>query len=97
MSRRSEEAIRLEFENSMLRKQVERFYQDPGDLPVVGCGDTSCVVAHASGMATNGGCRCDERTLRRALAYYKRLAQFRAETIRQMKTAAMDVAAQEAK
>lgn len=86
MSRRSEEAIRLEFENSMLRKQIERFYQDPGDLAVVGCGDSSCVVAQASGMSTNGGCRCDERTLRLALQFYKRLAQFRAETIRIMKS-----------
>jgi hypothetical protein len=37
-------------------------------------------------MSTNGGCRCDERTLRRALAFYKRLSQFRAETIRVMKS-----------
>ena len=86
MSRRSEEAIRLEHENALLRKQIERFYQDPGDLPVGGCGDSSCQVAQASGMATNGGCCCDERTLRRALAFYKRLAQFQAETIRMMKS-----------
>jgi hypothetical protein len=86
VSRRSEEAERLERENAMLRKQIERFYQDPGDLPVAGCGDSSCQVAQASGMSTNGGCRCDERTLRRALSFYKRLAQFRAETIRIMKS-----------
>ncbi len=86
MSRRSPDAERLERENALLRKQIERFYQDPGDLPVAGCGDSSCQVAQASGMSTNGGCRCDERTLRQALAFYKRLAQFRAETIRAMKS-----------
>ncbi len=86
MSRRSPEAERLERENAMLRKQIERLYQDPGDLPVAGCGDSSCVVAQASGMSTNGGCCCDERMLRRALAFYKRLSQFRAETIRVMKS-----------
>jgi hypothetical protein len=86
VSRRSEEAIRLERENTMLRKQIELFYQDPGDLPVAGCGDSSCQVAQASGMSTNGGCCCNEHTLRRALAFYKRLAQFRAETIRVMKS-----------
>jgi hypothetical protein len=35
------------------------------DLP--GCGDHSCAVAKPRGMGTNGHCRCDERTLRRAL------------------------------
>ncbi len=85
MSRRSPEVERLERENALLRRQAETFHRDPGDLAAVGCGDNSCVVANAAGMATNGGCRCDERTLRRALAFYKRLAQFRAETIRVMK------------
>lgn len=32
-----------------------------------GCGDSSCVVAPPKGMHTNGGCRCDERRLRRAV------------------------------
>jgi hypothetical protein len=32
-----------------------------------GCGDHSCAVAKPRGMGTNGHCRCDERTLRRAL------------------------------
>lgn len=86
VSRRSPEVERLERENAMLRKQIDRFCQDPGDMPVAGCGDSSCQVAQSSGMSTNGGCCCDERTLRRALAFYKRLAQFRAETIRVMKS-----------
>jgi hypothetical protein len=34
---------------------------------IEGCGDNSCVVAKPRGMATNGGCRCDERKLRRAV------------------------------
>jgi hypothetical protein len=87
MTRRSAEVERLERENALLRRQLEVSRQDPGDLPVAGCGDSSCEVAQATGMATNGGCGCDERTVRRALRYYKRLARFRAETIRMMNSA----------
>lgn len=32
-----------------------------------GCGDASCVVERATGMTTNGGCRCGRRALRAAL------------------------------
>lgn len=32
-----------------------------------GCGDSSCIVAKPSGMATNGGCRCEKPALRRAV------------------------------
>lgn len=83
--RRSPEVERLERENALLRNQINVSRQDPGDLPVAGCGDNSCEVASSSGMATNGGCRCDDRVVRAALRYYKRLAAFRAETIRMMK------------
>jgi hypothetical protein len=38
----------------------------------VWCGDNSCIcVDIKSGMATNGGCRCDERALRQAVHYWK--------------------------
>lgn len=32
-----------------------------------GCGDSSCVVKRATGMTTNGCCRCGRRALRAAL------------------------------
>jgi hypothetical protein len=86
MSGRRSDVDRLERENSLLRRQIEISRQDPGDLPVVGCGDSACDVAQPPGMATNGGCRCDERTVRVAIRYYNRLAAFRAETIRMMKS-----------
>ncbi len=86
MRARSAEVERLERENALLRRQADAARQDPGDLPINGCGDSSCEVASSSGMATNGGCRCDERTLRRALRFYKRLALFRQETIKMMKS-----------
>lgn len=35
--------------------------------PVKGCGDTSCLIQKPSGMATNGGCRCDAKRYRRAI------------------------------
>jgi hypothetical protein len=36
-----------------------------------GCGDNSCCIVAPKGMATNGGCRCDERALRRAVQALK--------------------------
>jgi hypothetical protein len=40
-------------------------------VELVGCGDNSCVIVSPKGMATNGGCRCDERALRRAVLALK--------------------------
>jgi hypothetical protein len=45
--------------------------------PVPGCADNSCVVARRTGMGTNGGCRCDDRTLRRAVGYWRGVAEGR--------------------
>lgn len=42
---------------------------------LVGCGDHSCVVASPKGMGTNGGCRCDEQALRRAVNALKQQRQ----------------------
>lgn len=39
------------------------------------CGDNSCDCAsQRTGMRTNGGCRCDERALRRAVRYWRKRA-----------------------
>ena len=41
----------------------------------IDCGDNSCVCAEErKGMRTNGGCRCDERSLRLAVQFWKREA-----------------------
>lgn len=40
----------------------------------IACGH-GCVCNKATGMATNGPCRCDERTLRRAVAYWRARAR----------------------
>lgn len=85
MPRHNYRVEQLERECDMLRKQIAARSIDPGDLPVAGCGDNSCVVARPGGMATNGGCRCDDRTLRWALSYYKRLAAFREETVHDLR------------
>lgn len=50
------------------------------DRPIpelVGCGDHSCVVARPNGMGTNGGCRCDEHALRRAVITLRAREQVR--------------------
>ena len=75
---------RLERENRMLRDQIERMRQEPPDVPFVGC-DHSCVVAPVRGMGTNGGCRCDEVKLRRAVQWWKRRAEFLQITVQDMR------------
>lgn len=48
---------------------------DPGECPFVAC-DHSCVCNKAKGQATNGHCRCDERTLRRAIRWWRAKAKY---------------------
>lgn len=88
MTRRNPQVESLERENQMLRNDIARMRQPPGDMPPdLGCGDGSCVVRPPQGMHTNGGCRCDERMLRRAVQWWRRVAEFRLATIREMKDA----------
>lgn len=61
----------LEREVRLLREERHRLLRDPGECPVTGCGDNSCIVHTPTGMATNGGCRCEERELRRAVQWLK--------------------------
>lgn len=62
------------------RAAIEAVRFRPADL--VGCGDHSCVVAPPRGMGTNGGCRCDERDLRRAvLSLRNQLTALNAEKV----------------
>jgi hypothetical protein len=70
--------------NEALRRVNERLIADPGDVPFVAC-DHSCACVSATGMAPNGGCRCDERKLRQAVRYWRRRAQFLQVTIQIMR------------
>lgn len=74
----------LQRENGFLRTQIQKMRENPGDIPFLAC-DHSCVCATATGMATNGGCRCDEQKLRCAVQYWRRLAEFRQITIQSMR------------
>ena len=61
----------------VVRQKVPALQQGLGVLErpeVEGCGDSGCICRPTSGMATNGGCRCDERTVRRALMMWRRYA-----------------------
>ena len=71
----------LEREVRYYRDQLANIRRDPGDMPVTGCGDNSCILARPTGMATNGGCQCDPLALRQAVVYWRRLAEFRLATI----------------
>jgi hypothetical protein len=82
MARRNPQVEHLEHLVSLYQKQLDAIRADPGDLPVTGCGDSSCVVARPRGQHTNSGCRCDARELRRALLYYQRRCTFLQETIK---------------
>lgn len=75
MARRNPQVEHLERVNDMLRKQIERMRQEPPEIPFVAC-DNSCLIARPDGMATNGGCRCDEHKLRRAVQFWRQRAMY---------------------
>lgn len=76
---------RLEFEVRNLRSQIDRMRQDPGDLPFNGCCDHGCDVKRRDGVGTNGGCCCDENTLKTAVRWYRRRCEFLQATIQEMR------------
>ncbi len=84
MPRINPELENLRRENQFLREEIKRFRADPGDCPLIAC-DNSCICARPQGMATNGGCRCDERKLRRAVQWWRRLCEFRQITIQELR------------
>jgi hypothetical protein len=60
-----------------IRRKVAFLQQGLGTVErpeLEGCGDSGCICRAPSGMATNGGCRCDDRTVRRALMMWRRYA-----------------------
>jgi hypothetical protein len=89
MSRTNPRVEELEYQNKILREDLKRLRADPGDCPLLAC-DNSCVCARPTGMATNGGCRCDERKLQQAVQWWRRKALFLEETIREMKNGDYD-------
>lgn len=84
MTRINPEIQRLARTVEMLQNQIKNMRLDPGDVPFTAC-DNSCVCVAPTGMATNGGCRCDERKLRRAVTYWRSVAQHRQATIQLMR------------
>ena len=75
-------------ERNMYKRALEERLREPGDSPLTGCGDSGCIVVSASsrgGQHTNGGCHCERLELRRAINYWKRVAEFREETIRELR------------
>lgn len=80
MARKNPQVEHLERINRMLREQIERMRDEPAEIPFIAC-DNSCVVAYADGVATNGGCRCDERKLRRAVQWWRGRAAYLQATV----------------
>lgn len=86
MARANPQVEILEREVRFWKGRLESIQKDPGDMPVEGCGDNSCLLTHdRGGMHTNGGCRCSERDVRRAMVYWRRLAEFRLTVIRDLR------------
>lgn len=85
MPRTNPEIQRLNMIVDSYKKQLDDRRKDPGDFPVVGCGDSSCSITKPTGMSTNGGCRCEIHKFRWALQYYKNLNAFREEIIRDLR------------
>jgi hypothetical protein len=83
--RKNPEVERLEEIIATLRRAEAARRVPAADIPVAGCGDNSCDVASPGGMATNGGCRCNEMTLRRALRWRTRQVDFLTVTIQDMR------------
>jgi hypothetical protein len=75
----------LELQNKSLRDKISSLRIDPGEFPFHGCGDNSCVLIQPQGMGTNGGCRCDERALRRGVLWLRRKIEFQALSIQDLK------------
>lgn len=85
MARRNAEVDRLEMCVKILRATIARMRQDPPDIPFAGCGDSSCITTQGlGGMHTNGGCRCSEQALRRAVIYWRDVAVRRQVAIQDM-------------
>ena len=85
-----QEICNLERERDVYKRTYDEMRKDPGDFPVRGCGDSSCIVESAAsrgGQHTNGGCRCELRTMRHAMAYWKRRSKFLEETIKDQRDA----------
>jgi hypothetical protein len=75
MARKNPQVEHLERVNEMLRDQIERMRREPPEVPIAAC-DNSCLCARPDGMATNGGCRCDERKLRIAVQFWRQRAMY---------------------
>lgn len=84
MARRNPDVDRLEKHVAFLQGMIDRMRKDPGDVPILACGH-SCVCATAIGIATNGPCSCDERKLRRAVKFWRGVAQTRQAIIQDMR------------
>lgn len=86
---------RLEAEVARLRRELDARRADPGDSPLTGCGDHGCLVVTPRGMGTNGGCQCEARELRRAVQWWRRVAAFREETVRELRARPVDGGAED--
>lgn len=74
----STKAEAFERTRTLLFLRLERDARNLGALlhaaqrpEIEGCGDNSCECRSPGGMATNGGCRCDDRRKRAALLAWR--------------------------
>ena len=74
------EIAALELQISHLKQQIRAFGIPPAAFPYHGCSDNSCLVSKPA-VGTNGGCRCIDSELRRAVIWLRQWAEFQAATL----------------
>lgn len=60
-------------------------------VPDFGCGDNSCLVSKPIGMATNGGCRCEPRELKRGVIYWRLAAEGNNDAVERLRDLLLSV------
>jgi len=71
VSRVSPELAEARRQVDVLLRQIRAYREEWVLADVPCCGDHSCVCRPPQGMATNGGCRCSQRDLMRAVLWYR--------------------------
>lgn len=83
----AEEVVALRRKVRQLTTRLREVQRRPGDMPLLGCSSKGCLVTAPDGIAVLSPCRCSKDKLGAAAVWWRRLALFRAETLRSVVSA----------